>query len=116
MADRTSAALFATIFERLAEDPERNWDEAGRLIEQAQRYDFNHYQMECDGALLKLGLARKRDGDIEYYLEDYDKRDADGVEPSYASRALALLAESRDRGVSDDWEVRRDEFLEEVGE
>jgi hypothetical protein len=30
--------------------------------------------------------------------------------------ALALLAESRDLGVSDDWEVRRDELLEEVGE
>ena len=27
--------------------------------------------------------------------------------------ALDLLAETRDRGISDDWEVRRDELLEE---
>jgi hypothetical protein len=31
-------------------------------------------------------------------------------------RALALLAESRDVGISEDWEVRRDELLGECDE
>lgn len=60
MADRTSASLFAEIFRMLAcdEPPDRKalakkfWDESAN-------YDFSPYQLYCDDALIKLGLARR---------------------------------------------------------
>lgn len=51
MADRTSARLFGSIFEHLANDPtETNCKFAKWLLEKAQsgRYDFDLYQMEAD--------------------------------------------------------------------
>lgn len=59
MADRTSAALFASIFEMLAENPT---DEhkliARRIWPKTREYDFQPYQMFCDEELAKLGLAK----------------------------------------------------------
>lgn len=68
MADRTSAALFGSIFEMLAErGDERDKEYALKFWEMKEDggYDFSDYQMECDEALIKLGLARTVD-DNEY--------------------------------------------------
>jgi hypothetical protein len=60
MADRTSAALFAYIFNMLAKDPtDTNKKFAARVWEKTNEYDFSPYQMYCDPALVALGLARK---------------------------------------------------------
>lgn len=65
MADRTTAALFAAIFEHLAEQPDdRSKAFAKWLWRQTGEYDFSPYQMYCDTALLELGLAeRSKDED-----------------------------------------------------
>jgi hypothetical protein len=58
MADRTSAALFADIFKKLASDPTPQhvaW--ARELWPRMGDYPFRPYQMYCDDALLALGLA-----------------------------------------------------------
>lgn len=67
MSDRTSAEVFARVFERLAEDPdERNKKLAQDLWDIARGYDFHPIQMDCDDALVKLGLATKaKDEDDE---------------------------------------------------
>ena len=60
MADRTSAAIFADIFEELAKDePIDRIAFAKRMWAASRGYDFSPYQMSCDDALIKLGLARK---------------------------------------------------------
>ena len=74
MADRTSAALFATMFEHLAGmRPFAPWDAKGtpqditerdrefaqHLWKETRNYDFSYYQMGCDAALERLGLARR---------------------------------------------------------
>lgn len=68
MSDATSAHLFRTVFESLAEDevlmtvPEQAQRLARRMWDLSARYDFSPYQMYCDEALVKLGLAtRQRD-------------------------------------------------------
>lgn len=66
MADRTSAGLFAEIFDHLAR---QGWEMPGSgqrivgrddfaawLFELSQRYDFSTCQMEADDALVALGL------------------------------------------------------------
>jgi hypothetical protein len=60
MAARESATVFATIFDKLAEDPtaqHRQW--ALEFWEESDNYDFSPSQMGCDEALQKLGLARR---------------------------------------------------------
>lgn len=58
MADRTSAEIFGSIFEKLSEEPDTaNVQFVTWLWEMAGRYDFSDCQMECDEALVKLGLA-----------------------------------------------------------
>ena len=60
MADRTSAEIFGTIFEMLAEnitDEQRLL--ALRIYKLSQRYDFTECQMDADDACLALGIARK---------------------------------------------------------
>lgn len=60
MADRTSARLFGTIFELLAENPtEDHKTLARKIFDETGDYDFNNYQMYVDDALIKLGLAIK---------------------------------------------------------
>lgn len=66
MADRTSAELFGYIFDMLAEECERNKERAVRFWQKAREYDFSWYQMDCDAALLKLGLARNSDEGLRY--------------------------------------------------
>lgn len=61
MADRTSAELFAQIFEYLAKQP--TTEERDKFAEKmwglTGNYDFNAYQIGEDEALMKLGLARR---------------------------------------------------------
>lgn len=61
MSDHSSAELFGNIFNYLAKDPIS--DEALKMAKwlwsATSGYDFSAYQMDCDEALIKLGLARK---------------------------------------------------------
>ena len=61
MADRTSAEIFGTIFGHLAEWPvtAQDKDFALYIYGLSQGYDFSPCQMDADGALEKLGLARR---------------------------------------------------------
>lgn len=69
MADRTSAEIFGTIFAYLAQTPdERAKTFARALFYMSQGYDFSECQMECDDALVTLGLAKKLDdGSVQYW-------------------------------------------------
>jgi hypothetical protein len=75
MADRTSAALFCTIFKELAADlSPGSVHVAHKIWPFVQSHDFNEYQMNCDDALIKLGLARMgvnplhpEDGEVVLY-------------------------------------------------
>ena len=79
MADRTSAELFSDIFQLLANDePVDRKAMARELYKTAQAFDFSWYQMYCDEALIKLGLAREGDDGVEYLYEDYDETDEGG--------------------------------------
>jgi hypothetical protein len=71
MADRTSAAIFGRQFERLAKGriPERKLKEAREVWRDSWNYDFNPYQMGCDEALLRLGLAQDRGEEGMFYKE-----------------------------------------------
>lgn len=74
MADRSSAALFAAIFEHLAANPDDRAKEfARKLWDLSRGYDFNDYQMGADQALTKLGLARR------------------GVDPGYPNDGEAIV-------------------------
>lgn len=67
MADRTSAEIFSMMFEMLAENPtEEHKKMAKKLWPKRMHYDFSDYQMGCDKALLKLGLAVMAGKEIEY--------------------------------------------------
>lgn len=61
MEDRTSAGLFADIFEYLAADkkPLDRRAFARWLWKKHGHFDFTHEQLECEEALSKLGLARR---------------------------------------------------------
>lgn len=65
MSDRTSSLVFATVFEHLADpellmtDPEQAKRLARKMWKLMSDYDFSPYQMYCDDALIKLGLARR---------------------------------------------------------
>ena len=65
MSDRTSAELFGRIFGLLASlkkeektDPQEIAHEFWEFLEKGS-YDFAHYQMDCDEALIELGLAKE---------------------------------------------------------
>lgn len=75
MADRTSATLFGTIFQLLAENPSvENSNIAKRIWPMTSDYDFSNYQMYADDALIALGLARygKEDGNDVIIYANYD--------------------------------------------
>jgi hypothetical protein len=60
MADRTAAAIFGMIFEKLAKNPTaENKELAKEIFGELGGYDFNEYQMYVDDALITLGLARR---------------------------------------------------------
>ena len=60
MADRTSAGVFGTIFELLAENPTAGHKAmAFKIYAMSRQYDFSPYQMEADEACKKLGLLRR---------------------------------------------------------
>ena len=58
MADRTSARIFGSIFEFLAETPDaRSKEFAALMWALTEEFDFSYYQMNADDALIALGLA-----------------------------------------------------------
>jgi hypothetical protein len=58
MADRTSAEIFAMVFDYLADEKVISKERmADMLWDASQGYDFTSDQMGCDDALVKLGLA-----------------------------------------------------------
>lgn len=65
MSDRTAATVFSTVFETLAgdeflmTDPDPPKKLAKKMWGLMSDFDFSPYQMYCDEALLKLGLARR---------------------------------------------------------
>ncbi len=80
MSDRTSAGIFSGMFEYLAREPIS--DEALKfsrvLWEQQREYDFAPRQMECDKALIRLGLAKRgvspeypSDGEVTLYRDGH---------------------------------------------
>lgn len=75
MSDRTSAGIFAEVFSYLAIGPidAGTLKFAARMWESSRQYDFDPYQMGCDEALLKLGLAKR------------------GVRPEYPSDGEVVL-------------------------
>lgn len=59
MADRTSASVFCAVFKLLASDPTPQHVAFARTLwGHTYAYDFSSYQLECDEALIALGLAR----------------------------------------------------------
>ena len=61
MADRSSAYLFARIFELInghVHDVEARQKLALEFWRESRSYDFSPYQMSCDEILMKLGFAR----------------------------------------------------------
>jgi hypothetical protein len=86
MADRTAAGIFSTLFGQLAEDLERADNDASNIrhrqyIQKLARemwgqmwsYDFNECQMDCDDALVQLGLARIVDDEVQYMNQEMTK-------------------------------------------
>lgn len=73
MADRTSARVFGKAFMLLAEEPFDKQRVIDLLWKETRGFDFSPYQMCCDEALMKLGLARK------------------GVDPDYPSEGETIL-------------------------
>jgi len=86
MADRTAAALFGQLFALLAEDkPQDPKAIALDFWKQSRDYDFSHYQMYCDEALQKLGLAKMGidpdDGERRLLYAEMDGTFEEGWEP-----------------------------------
>ena len=75
MADRSSAAIFGSFFQRLASDPtEQHKIWAKGLWSESSHYDFSAYQMDADEALVVLGLCEMSvdpehpdEGEVPYY-------------------------------------------------
>jgi hypothetical protein len=67
MSDRTSAEIFAIIFTELAKNPtDEHKAIAKKIWRKRTQYDFSDYQIGCDDALVKLGLAVKVDDEVSY--------------------------------------------------
>lgn len=67
MSDRTSAEIFAIIFTELAKNPtDEHKAIAKKIWPKRTQYDFSDYQMCCDDALVKLGLAVKVNDEVSY--------------------------------------------------
>lgn len=61
MSDRNSAEVFSKFFDKLATDPtkqHKKW--AKEIFADTRHYDFSTEQMECDKALIALGLAERK--------------------------------------------------------
>jgi hypothetical protein len=87
MSDRTNAHLFGLLFEALAKHVDTSSDADWRpeddedvshlalsLFAMTGEYDFSAYQMECDEALARLGLARpvnEHEENDEYEYVEY---------------------------------------------
>lgn len=59
MGDSRGAYTFGEVFTALADDKLTKRDVAEKIWALLREYDFADYEMECDEALIKLGLAKK---------------------------------------------------------
>jgi hypothetical protein len=59
VADRTSANLFATLFELCAKRGAAGKEIAMEMWKLRRGYDFSDYQVAADKAMMKLGLAKE---------------------------------------------------------
>lgn len=60
MGDSTSAGIFGDFFCRAAQLKLTKDDKLVKFMwDAAPQYDFSPHDMECDAALIKLGLARR---------------------------------------------------------
>lgn len=59
MADRTSAEIFGRFFKEAARQGEIARPMVQFMWSLSKNYDFDPSQMECDRALIKLGLASR---------------------------------------------------------
>lgn len=94
MADRTSAALFADVFEMLAADG--RFDRASLanyFYEQSRGYDFSWQQMGCDEALKKLGLLHRG---VEPGYEQYGETWLYGPAPEAEAAPTEARADLRE--------------------
>ena len=86
MADRTSAGLFALMFNALASDePLDRKALAASLYERTGEYDFSPRQMCCDDALIKLALAVHCQHCGIVYADETHERDCPALAPDAAS-------------------------------
>lgn len=75
MSDKRNAAFCATVFIMLAEEPtEKNKQNALRIWNAIDGYEFSAYHMGCDDALAVLGLYRRavdpkypNEGEVDIY-------------------------------------------------
>lgn len=75
MADRTSAALFASMFERFATQTWLDHSVVRATWADTWGYDFHPCQMDCNEQLITLGLAKRvdlSDGDWEIIYQNRD--------------------------------------------
>lgn len=75
MADRTAADIFGRIFEACANEGDAYSDSvayriAKTLWDVRDKYDFSDDQMDCDKALIDLGLAKKDETGTKYVQKD----------------------------------------------
>jgi len=71
------------IFNYLAQDPKQHWQFAAKVWKMSGSFDFSYYQLYCDEALLKLGLARHGENGIQYfndYMDGFEDRPQDAPE------------------------------------
>ena len=80
MSDHTSAGIFRSFFQLLAENPtEENKELAKRTWNLMSVYDFSERQLGCNDSLIKLGLAEKGfdpdfpEDETIFYYEGRDK-------------------------------------------
>jgi len=76
MADRNSCEAFAFFFKELAHEVDSDKNNvltahaleglALRAWRKSSEFDFADYQLDCDDALIILGVARKTDAGVEY--------------------------------------------------
>lgn len=72
MSGRTSAEIFHEIFRMFAQEATaRDKEYAYKVWRMAWQYDFSWEQMECDEALVRLGLARPGCDETDFPIHEY---------------------------------------------
>ncbi len=66
MSDSTSAEIFGMLFEELAKGTKPK-DLAKKMWAEMGQYDFDPYDMDCQDALIALGLCEETDDEDDPY-------------------------------------------------